>query len=425
MTDHNSQFMAILTATGEAKQANATALGIPWVITDMAVGDANGTDPMPQRSQTALINERHRAELTQLMIDEESDAMIIAELVIPEFVGGWWIREIGLYDEDGDLVVIANCPPTYKPELAQGSGRTQVIRLNIIVSSTQNIELKIDPSVVLATRDYVDKLLVRASQPEAEAGTNQVKLMTPLRTAQAIAALGLKTGTTAGTAAAGNDSRITGAVQTAGTGLSKTGTTLAVKYGTTAGTAVEGNDPRLSSGGEWSAEVVSRAEAESGIATAARKWTAQRVAQAIAALGLKLGTTAGTAAEGNDPRIRNALTGGTWGLARYENGLVGLDYYSNYAFMSYSKWVKVTRTFGVNYTNAMNWPIMISAYSTVSSAKGDRSLTLAVNGVIVSRFDTDSNSDGSVSAIVPPGAVYGVGSTNHTAAEISVYVTSS
>ncbi len=160
MADQNSQYMAMLTAVGEAKLANATALGVNLNITQLGVGDANGAEPMPSRTQTGLINERRRAPLNQLSIDPNNSAIIIAEQVLPEDIGGWWIREIGLYDEAGDLVAVANCPPTYKPELAQGSGRTQVVRLNILVSSTQNIQLKIDPSVVLATRAYADSLIV-------------------------------------------------------------------------------------------------------------------------------------------------------------------------------------------------------------------------------------------------------------------------
>ncbi len=160
MADQNSQYMAILTAAGEAKDANAKALGVPWTITHMGIGDGNGAEPMPSRTQTALINELRRAPLNQLSIDPNNEAILIAEQVIPEDVGGWWIREIGLYDEAGVLVAVANCPPTYKPELAQGSGRTQVVRLNLVTSSTQNIQLKIDPSVVLATRAYADSLIV-------------------------------------------------------------------------------------------------------------------------------------------------------------------------------------------------------------------------------------------------------------------------
>ncbi|BCY02462.1 hypothetical protein PszF2a_22510 [Stutzerimonas stutzeri] len=160
MADQNSQYMAMLTAVGEAKLANATALGVNLNITQLGVGDANGVEPMPSRSQTALIKERRRAPLNQLSIDPNNPAIIIAEQVIPEDVGGWWIREIGLYDESGALVAVANCPPTFKPELAQSSGRTQVVRLNILVSSTQHTQLKVDPSVVLATRAYADSLIV-------------------------------------------------------------------------------------------------------------------------------------------------------------------------------------------------------------------------------------------------------------------------
>ncbi|NNA66219.1 hypothetical protein HBO22_06425 [Pseudomonas gessardii] len=180
MTDPNSQFFAILTAIGEAKQANADALGIPWTFAQMAVGDANGTDPIPDRLQTRLVNERRRAPLNQVSIDPNNASIIIAEQVIPENVGGWWVREAGLYDADGDLVAVANCAPTYKPLLSQGSGRTQIIRINLIVSSTANIELKIDPSVVLATRKYVDDRTRRvATQPEVDAGVLDNVSVTP------------------------------------------------------------------------------------------------------------------------------------------------------------------------------------------------------------------------------------------------------
>ncbi|WP_434673714.1 phage tail protein [Pseudomonas sp. R1-15] len=160
MTDQNTQFFAILTAIGRAKQANADALGIPWTFAQMGVGDANGTDPIPNEQQTHLINERRRAPLNQLKVDPANPNIIIAEQVIPENIGGWWIREVGLYDAAGDLVAVANCAPSYKPLLTQGSGRTQVVRMNLIVSNTANVELKIDPSVVLATRQYVDSKIL-------------------------------------------------------------------------------------------------------------------------------------------------------------------------------------------------------------------------------------------------------------------------
>lgn len=162
MIDRNSQFMAILTNVGAAKLANANALGIPWNLTALGVGDANGTDPIPSATQTKLINEQRRAPLNQLRVDPVNAAVIIAEQVIPADVGGWWIREIGLYDSDGDLVAVSNCAPSFKPALDQGSGRTQIVRMNFIVSSINNIVLKIDPAIVLATREYVDLAITEA-----------------------------------------------------------------------------------------------------------------------------------------------------------------------------------------------------------------------------------------------------------------------
>jgi len=161
MVDQTSQFYAILTNVGAAKQANADALGIAWKITQMGVGDANGTDPTPNATQTSLINEWRRAPLNQLKVDDKNSAIIIAEQVIPADVGGKWIREIALYDADGDMVAVANCAPTYKPLLSQGSGRTQVVRMNLVVSSASNVQLKIDPGVVLATREWVTEELAK------------------------------------------------------------------------------------------------------------------------------------------------------------------------------------------------------------------------------------------------------------------------
>lgn len=152
-------YYAIITAVGEAKLANAAALGTPLQISRMAVGDGNGNLPTPNRSQTALVNERHRADLNSLTTDPLNSSQIIAELVIPDTEGGYWLREMGLIDAAGDLIAVSNCPPSYKPQLAEGSGRTQVLRMVLIVSSTAAVQLKIDPSVVLATRAYADSLI--------------------------------------------------------------------------------------------------------------------------------------------------------------------------------------------------------------------------------------------------------------------------
>ncbi|QIE87030.1 phage tail protein [Pseudomonas nitroreducens] len=155
-------YYAILTAVGAAKLANAAALGTTLQITQMAVGDGNGNVPVPDANRTTLVNEVRRAPLNQLKIDPSNASQIIAEQVIPESVGGWWIREIGLLDNTGALIAIANCAPSYKPQLAEGSGRTQTVRMVLIVNNTGSVELKIDPSVVLATRAYCDEAIATA-----------------------------------------------------------------------------------------------------------------------------------------------------------------------------------------------------------------------------------------------------------------------
>lgn len=150
-------FYGILTAIGEAKDANAKALGIPLLYTEMAVGDGGGIVPVPDKKRTTLINQKRRAPLNSLSIDPLNKNQVIAEQVIPESVGGWFIRELGLYDADGDLIAIANCPETYKPLLAEGSGRVQSVRMVIIVSSADSVQLKVDPSIILATREFAEK----------------------------------------------------------------------------------------------------------------------------------------------------------------------------------------------------------------------------------------------------------------------------
>ena len=155
-----TKYFAILTTQGAARLANATMLGTKLNITQMAVGDGNGTLPTPDPAQTKLINQTRIAPINSLSVDAHDAGQIIAEQIIPENEGGFFIREIGLYDDDGILIAVANCPETYKPLLAEGSGRTQTIRMILVVSSTSAITLKIDPSVVLATRKYVDDAVI-------------------------------------------------------------------------------------------------------------------------------------------------------------------------------------------------------------------------------------------------------------------------
>ena len=166
-----AKYFAILTNLGAAKLANAAALGTQISLTQMAVGDANGQLPTPDPAQTQLINQKRIAPLNRLSIDPKNGNQIVAEQVIPETEGGFWIREIGLYDDAGVLIAVANCPETYKPQLQEGSGRTQTIRMVVVVSSTAAVTLKIDPSVVLATRQYADDLLsnhLKAANPHPQ-----------------------------------------------------------------------------------------------------------------------------------------------------------------------------------------------------------------------------------------------------------------
>ncbi|HHR6161735.1 TPA: phage tail protein, partial [Providencia alcalifaciens] len=168
------KYFALLTTYGEKVLAEASALGTRIELTQMAVGDGGGSLPTPDTRQTRLVNEKRRAAINTLFIDPLNANQIIAEQVIPENEGGWWIREMGLFDKSGMLVAVANCPENYKPLLAEGSGRTQTIRMILIVSHTESVTLKIDPSVVLATRKYVDDAIQVLDRRITELTANDV-----------------------------------------------------------------------------------------------------------------------------------------------------------------------------------------------------------------------------------------------------------
>lgn len=186
-----TKYFALLTSQGAARLANAAALGTKLQITEMAVGDGGGTLPVPDAAQTRLIGEKRRASLNALTIDAANSSQIIAEQIIPESEGGFWIREIGLFDADGVLIAVANCAETYKPQLAEGSGRTQTVRMILIVNSTSAVTLKIDPSVVLATRQYVDSAVIEVKAYADRALAAHVAAANPhkqyLQTANALA----------------------------------------------------------------------------------------------------------------------------------------------------------------------------------------------------------------------------------------------
>ncbi|WP_213927391.1 phage tail protein [Serratia marcescens] len=150
-----NKYKAIITTAGAAKIAAASAGGTQLKIVSMAVGDGNGTLPTPNPAQTKLANEKYRAALNGLTIDKALKNHILAEMIIPANVGGWWLREMGLYDEAGTLIAVSNMAESYKPKLEEGSGRTQTLRMILIVSSTEAIQVIAGGDTVLATKDYV------------------------------------------------------------------------------------------------------------------------------------------------------------------------------------------------------------------------------------------------------------------------------
>ena len=260
------KYKTLITTAGAAKFAAATAGGTKITLTQMAVGDGGGTLPVPDVSQTKLIGEKWRAALNKISVDARHDNYVVAELVIPPEVGGFWLREMGLYDADGTLVAVASMAESYKPELAEGSGRAQTLRMVIIVSAIESVDLTIDTTTVMATQEYVDDKLAEHERsrrhPDAtltEKGFTQLSSATDsesevlaatpkaVKTAYDLADradknadgrlaknsnlsdvqdkakardnLGLKgaamldVGSTAGTVAAGNDTRIVNALQ--------------------------------------------------------------------------------------------------------------------------------------------------------------------------------------------------------------------
>lgn len=168
-----STFYTLLTTVGLAKLANAQALGTVVQWSQMAVGDGNGNPTTPSEAQTALVRERYRASLNQLTTDPENPNYLIAEMIIPATVGGWTVHEIGIFDADGDMVAVANCPASYKPVLAEGSTTDLVIRVIVQLSNTASVQLKIDPAVVLASRKWVIDNYVERTKL-AGGTTNQV-----------------------------------------------------------------------------------------------------------------------------------------------------------------------------------------------------------------------------------------------------------
>lgn len=470
-----AKYFAILTNQGAARLANAAALGTRLNLTQMAVGDANGALPTPDPAQTTLINQKRIAPLNLLTVDPANTSQIIAEQIIPENEGGFWIREIGLYDDDGILIAVANCPETYKPQLQEGSGRTQTIRMILIVSSTSAITLKIDPSVVLATRQYVDYRVIEVknyadglmraheqsrNHPDA---TTTAKGFTQLnssvmddRETQAATPKAVKiamdnanarlakernladlpnpalarqnlqlgdsstknTGTTANTVAAGDDARITGAMQKSQNGadipdvakfLQNIGLEDLAK---TSGNNTFTGDQKFTGGVSLPANT-----AYKGIGLQAWFDYKQNEDPTLTALSGKdvagllsyLGLTSAAKTDAQNTFTRKQTFSGSVALPS-DTALNGVGLESLFdskldtskALGTGQTWVNVTasRTAGVTYTNTTTRPICVSIPET---GDGDRGLYV---GGVLTAFARGADSDSTLFAIVPPGAQY-------------------
>lgn len=169
------KFIVVTTHLGNSKLAAAAVSGTPVNISMMAVGDGNGQQLRPTPEQTELNNEQFRAPLNRLSISDQTANVIEAEMIMPPQIGGFWLREVALIDDEGAFIAVGNMPDTYKPLLAEGSGRFQIIRMQLQVSSTEDVNMLVDPSVVLATaetvkaaedaaKDYADKQLSEHEQ---------------------------------------------------------------------------------------------------------------------------------------------------------------------------------------------------------------------------------------------------------------------
>ncbi|HFG3200058.1 TPA: phage tail protein [Escherichia coli] len=165
MSTTTRKFKTVITGTGAKKLAQAAAPdGKPVRLTHMAVGDGGGTLPTPDSKQTRLVHEVWRHTVNRVILDATHQNRIIAELVIPPETGGFWIREIGVFDEHGDLIAVGNTAESYKPAVAEGSGRAQTFRTILTVSSTATVALTVDNTMVMATVDYVDDKLKEHEQ---------------------------------------------------------------------------------------------------------------------------------------------------------------------------------------------------------------------------------------------------------------------
>lgn len=172
----SQQYYTLVTNIGAARIAKATALGTVVNLSQMAVGDGGGQPITPSATATALTREVYRASLNMLEVDENNQKQVIAELLIPEEEGDFTIREVGLFDNNNNLIAIGSIADSYKPRLSSGTASQQIIRMVIQIDNTDAVGLKVDPAVVLATREYVEKLINKKFKENGFGGAAQIVL---------------------------------------------------------------------------------------------------------------------------------------------------------------------------------------------------------------------------------------------------------
>lgn len=356
----SQQFRTVTTNAGRNAVREALTQGKTVKLSHMSVGDGGGNPVTPLSTMTKLVNERFRAQINDIVLDPATPDLFTAELFIPQVEGGWYIREVGLWMDDGTLFAVGNTPLTEKPDISSGAATDLLVRLIIRVLDAATVSIEIDPAQVLATREYVDRKLDAHNKDGGAHETLarksvQIKAGTGLTgggTLEADRTLTVKYGNTAGTACQGNDVRLADARtpkphkathQTGGsdaitpadigaadktiqikpgTGLTGGGTleadrTLTVSYGTAAGTACQGNDARLSNARTPTAHKATHKTGGTDALTPADIGAVPTTVQVIAGTGLsgggsltanrtltvKYGTGAGTACQGNDARV--------------------------------------------------------------------------------------------------------------------------
>ena len=356
----SQQFRTVTTNAGRNAVREALTQGKTVKLSHMSVGDGGGNPVTPLSTMTKLVNERFRAQINDIVLDPATPDLFTSELFIPQAEGGWYIREVGLWMDDGTLFAVGNTPLTEKPDISSGAATDLLVRLIIRVLDAATVSIEIDPAQVLATREYVDRKLDAHNKDGGAHETLarksvQIKAGTGLTgggTLEADRTLTVKYGNTAGTACQGNDVRLADARtpkphkathQTGGsdaitpadigaaaktiqikpgTGLTGGGTleadrTLTVSYGTAAGTACQGNDARLSNARTPTAHKTTHKTGGTDALTPADIGAVPTTVQVIAGTGLsgggsltanrtltvKYGTGAGTACQGNDARV--------------------------------------------------------------------------------------------------------------------------